>query len=156
VNREPGEQIRARRDNVRPLRRAFTLPEVLAALVLIGLVLPAVMKGVSLSMAAADDARKRVEAISLAETKLSEMTAAASSATSSQSAATSGAFGPEWPAFRWEASSQAVETDLTEIRVRVSWTGRGLQRSVELASFAYVPATAGTVTTPAPAAGGGS
>jgi general secretion pathway protein I len=133
-------------------RRAFTLPEVLAALVLIGVVLPAVMRGISLSIAAADDARKRVQAVSLAETKLSELTAAAMS---TSSGGTSGDFGADFPGFRWEASSQEVQTELAEIRVRVSWQGRGLSRNVDLASFAYVSGTAGTVTsTPSTAAGG--
>jgi hypothetical protein len=58
----------------------------------------------------------------------------------------SGDFGAEFPGFRWEASSQDVQTELSEIRVRVSWQGRGLTRYVDLASFAYVSGTAGTVT----------
>src|SRR5688500_7535196 len=55
--------------------RGFTLAEVLATLVLVGLVLPAVMKGISLALAASDDARRRVEAVGLAENKLTELTA---------------------------------------------------------------------------------
>ena len=136
-------------------RRGFTLPEVLASLVLVGLVLPAVMKCVSLSMAASDDARKRMEAVALAEQKLSELTA---SATSTSSGSTAGDFGAERPGFRWDASMDTVDTALLEIRVRVTWHGRGTDRSVDLASFAYTGAGAagyaGTMTTPPPSGGG--
>jgi prepilin-type N-terminal cleavage/methylation domain-containing protein len=135
-----------RRNNVRP-PRAFTLPEVLASLVLVGLVLPAVMKCVSLSMAASDDARKRTEAVALAEQKLAEMVA---SATATSSGSTAGDFGAERPGFRWEASMAAADTSLTEVRVRVVWHGRGTDRSVDLATFAYTGAgsagSLGTVT----------
>ena len=139
-----------RRNNVRP-PRAFTLPEVLASLVLVGLVLPAVMKCVSLSVAASDDARKRMEAVALAEQKLSELTA---SATSTSSGSTTGDFGAERPGFRFEATMNSVDTALLEIRVRVTWHGRGTDRSVDLATFAYTGAgsagSAGTLTTPPP------
>lgn len=127
----------------------FTLLEVLAALVLVGLVLPAVMKGISLAMSASDDARKRIEAMGLGETKLSEL---AASTTSSTQAGSSGDFAPEFPGYRWEASAASVEADLTEIRVRVTWTARGSDRSVELATFAYT----GTVPTSSDAPAGGT
>lgn len=144
------------RPSARRRRGAFTLPEVLASMVLVGLVLPAVMKGVSLATAASDDARKRIEAVALAETKLSELTGAAAT---SQAASPSGDFGAEWPAFRWESSSNSVDTDLNEIRVRVVWQARGIERSVDLSTFAYVGLTTGslgntTSGTPAPPAGG--
>ena len=48
----------------------------------------------------------------------------------------------------------SVDTALLEIRVRVTWHGRGTDRSVDLATFAYTGAgsagSAGTLTTPAP------
>lgn len=120
----------------RPRRSvAFTLPEVLACLVLIGIALPAVMRGVSISLAAADDARKRVEAVGLAETQLAELVA---SARSSQSPSTAGDFGAERPAYHWTASTDTVATDLIEIRLRVTWNARNAEHAVELSTFAYV------------------
>jgi prepilin-type N-terminal cleavage/methylation domain-containing protein len=116
-------------------RRAFTLPEVLASLVLIGIVLPVVMRGVSLALAATDDARQRVEAAGLAEAKLTELVAAA---TSNQGSATSGDFGPEHQGFIWTTQSSTVETDLEEIRVRVAWTRQGHERGVDVAGYAYL------------------
>ena len=136
----------------RPTSAAFTLPEVLASLVLVGLVLPGVMKGVSLAMSAADDARKRVEAVGLAETKLEELTA---SATTNAAGSTSGDFGEAWPLYRWESSTNSIDSGLTEISVRVIWVARGTERSVDLATFAYAGAAITTTTAP-PAQPGGS
>ena len=56
-------------------RRGFTLLEVLATLVLVGIILPAVMHGISLATIAAGEAKHKVEAVSLAQTKLAELTA---------------------------------------------------------------------------------
>jgi prepilin-type N-terminal cleavage/methylation domain-containing protein len=152
VMRERPRMLPASRAARHATPSGFTLPEVLACLVLVGLVLPGVMKGVSLAMAASDDARKRVEATGLAETKLSEI---AGSASTSQNLSTAGDFGDERPGFRWDATSGTVDTDLTEIRVRVFWTGRGVERSVDLSSFAYVGMSSGSITTTTPPAGPG-
>ena len=129
-------------------RLAFTLPEVLAALVLVGVVLPAVAKGISLAMAVSDEARKKVEATALAETKLAEVTAEANSGT--QVGMGSGDFGETHPAFRWESATTVIDVDLTEVSVQVIWTARGVERSVGLSSLVYTGAAAGTI------AGGGT
>ena len=138
--------------SLRRHRRAFTLAEVLATLVLVGVVLPAVMKGISLALAASDDARRRVEAVGLAENKLAEMTADTTTGQTSTTGGTGGGeYGEEAPGFRWEASSTSVDTNLTELHVRVAWTARGRERWVDLSSYAYVTSTssgtAGTGTT---------
>ncbi len=134
-------------------RQAFTLPEVLVSLVLVGVVLPAVMKGLSAAMAASDDARKRVEATGLAETKLDELTADAKSAGSGGSS--SGNFGADHAAFQWTSSTKSFDTDLTEIHVRVTWTARGAERHVDLAGFAYLnTGTGGTPDGASPPPGG--
>jgi prepilin-type N-terminal cleavage/methylation domain-containing protein len=141
------------------LRRGFTLPEVLATLVLVGIALPAVMTGVTLSLHAADDARKRVEATALAEQKLAELT---ESDGNGGSVATSGDFGADHSGFSWSASTSNTDTDLDEIRVRVSWNSRGRERGIELAGFAYTgtgPSASGSIgtsaSTPAPPPAGG-
>jgi prepilin-type N-terminal cleavage/methylation domain-containing protein len=140
----------------RPRRRAFTLPEVLATLVLVGLVLPAVMKGISLALAASDDARRRVEAVGLAENKLAEL-AADATVNQSSSGGGSGEFGDEAPGYRWESSTASVETDLLELNVRVAWTARGRERHVDLSTYAYVSGAAGgTGTSTAGGSGGGT
>lgn len=122
--------------------RAFTLPEVLATLVLMGLVLPAVMKGISLALAASDDARRRVEAVGLAENKLAEL--AADAASNRGSGGGSGDFGDEAPGYRWEATAATVDTSLTEMQVRVIWTARGAERGVTLCTYAYAGSSSRT------------
>ena len=131
--------------------RAFTLPEVLATLLLAGIVLPAVMKGLSIAVAASDDARKRVDATALAENKLAEL--AAEALTGSTTGATSGTFEPEYPGFQWEGQSTVADVDLTELHVTVAWSARGgTARFVQLSSLVYTGAAGGTITS---APGGG-
>ena len=56
-------------------RAGFTLVEVLATLVLLGIVVPVAMRGVSVALAAAQTAKRTAEATSLAQSKLNEMIA---------------------------------------------------------------------------------
>lgn len=121
--------------HLRRTRRGFTLAEVLAALVLMGIVLPVALKGVSLAMSASDDARRKVEATALAENKLAEFTAAAASGISA--GGMSGDFGTDWPAYQWEASSVLRDVELSEITIRVLWTARGTQRHVAVSTLIY-------------------
>lgn len=135
--------------------RGFTLPEVLATLVLVGIFFPVVMTGVTLCLHAADDARKKEEASALAEQKLSELTESAASGSGS---ASSGDFGQEHAGFTWQSQVSNVDTDLDEIRVRVAWTSRGRERGIDLSGFAYTgtgPSTSGSTGTSAVSGGGG-
>jgi type II secretory pathway pseudopilin PulG len=118
--------------------RAFTLPEVLATLLLTGIVLPAVMHGISLSMAACDEARRKVEATALAENKLAELQAQLTN--NLQAGTSSGDFGSDWPAYRWESevAARSEATDLAELQVRVVWNGRGVDRFVSVSTMVYV------------------
>ena len=116
----------------------FTFPEVLAALVLIGIVLPPVLKGVSLAMGACDDAKRKIEATGLAESKLAELTVDAVQLVSSGGG--SGTF-PDHPEYTWDAQTIAQDTDLSEITVRVTWTARGTQRTIDLSTFVFTGTT---------------
>ena len=49
-------------------QRAFTLVEVLATLVLVAIILPVAMKGISLAAATAGDAKRKMEAAALVQT----------------------------------------------------------------------------------------
>lgn len=122
-------------------RRGFTLPEVLATLVLVGLVLPVVMQGISLALRAAEDASKRGEAASLAETKLQELAVAGDSIREM-----SGDFGPDSPGFTWTREEAAVEDSMIETTVRVEWLTRGQPRSLALATW-RAPESAATTET---------
>jgi prepilin-type N-terminal cleavage/methylation domain-containing protein len=142
-----------RRSGPRDGRRGFTLVEVLVTLVMVGIILAVAMNGISLALYASGDAKRKLEATSLAETKLAEMTAGL---LLQQNTATTGAgdFGPEWPGYRWEATQQNVNGDaeLTELQVRVVWRARQQERFVTLSTMAYIGA--GTVAPETSAAGG--
>lgn len=138
----------------RTTRRGFTLAEVLAALVLMGIVLPIALKGVSLALAASDDARRKIEATALAENKLAEFTAA--NATGVSAGGMSGDFGTDWPAYQWEASNVMRDVELNEITIRVVWTARGRQRNVAVSTLVYTGtgSSTGSRTSTASATGG--
>lgn len=113
--------------------RAFTLPEVLAALVLIGVVLPVAMRGIAASTAAASRAKHVAEATELARHKLTEL----SLQTDVDSYANAGDFGTDWPDYRFESRSTEREYGVTEVTVEVFWKSRGQDESITLTTLAY-------------------
>ena len=121
-------------------RTGFTLAEVLATLVLIGLVLPVVMQGISLALKAAEDASKRGEAASLAEAKLNELVLLGD-----ENREMSGDFGPDWAGFRWTRTELAVDDAMIEVAVEVQWETRGQPRALALTTW-RAPASAVTTT----------
>jgi len=119
-------------------RKAFTLVEVLAALLLIAIVLPVVMQGISLATNAASNAKRRTEAAGLAESKLAEIVATRAWQTGSLS----GDFSPDWPDYRWEATLQTYTNDssgknVQEIDLRVLWMSRSQEQSVSVSTLTY-------------------
>jgi len=122
-------------------RGGFTLLEVLATLVLIGIILPAVMHGISLATIAAGDAKHKVEAASLAQTKLAGLIA--DYQTLNQTGGGSGSF-PDYPGYTWTSTIQMRDTNLSQVSVRVSWMSRGQERYIDLASMVYTQDTSGT------------
>jgi hypothetical protein len=119
--------------------------EVLATLVLLGIVVPVCMRGVSVALGAAETAKHMSQASSLGEAKLNEMT----STGSWSMAGTSGDFGADWPEYRWSCQTYSRDFDVTEIILTVSWQQRGQKRSVNvstLVSEAVASANSGTTT----------
>jgi prepilin-type N-terminal cleavage/methylation domain-containing protein len=148
------------KNSTRKFRRGFTLLEVLATLVLIGIILPAVMHGISLATIAAGEAKHKVEAASLAQTKLSELIA--DYQTLNQTGASGGSF-PDYPSYTWSSKTEQRDTNLSQISVRVTWQSRGQERFVDLASLVYTPdsssgtaGTSGTGTSGATGSGSGT
>jgi prepilin-type N-terminal cleavage/methylation domain-containing protein len=128
-----GNQNRHRR------RRAFTLVEVLAALMLITIVLPTAMEAITLSVGAADAARYRNVAAGLAESKLNELV------TNNlwQNGNQGGDFGTAWPNFRWQLSVQPWAQDTTsaglqQLDLEVLWTARNREESLTVSTLSYV------------------
>ena len=140
----PGTGADLSRRRHRP-RAGFTLVEVLIALLLIAIILPAVMQGISLATTAGAVAKRRGEAGALAESKLAEL----STANAWQTAATSGDFldqGERWRDYRWSADVvNWTQPEVQELRVTVTWPGRGgADESLTLSTLVYVSGTGTT------------
>jgi prepilin-type N-terminal cleavage/methylation domain-containing protein len=131
-------RLRSRRGR----RPAFTLVEVLAALVIIGIVLPVTMTGASLAMRAGSLARRQAEAATLGEAKLTEMVSMATWSSGSAD----GDFGQDFPSYHWTLETAQRDMNVTELLLTVTWKDRGEDRSVKLSTFAYVSTTGGTGT----------
>lgn len=123
----------------RARRRGLTLVEVLATIVLMAIVLPAAMQGISACLATSIAARQRGEAAALAEAKLGELIATGDW----EFGALSGEFGEAWPEYRWSASASDWVSDSTmkELYVRVVWTSRRQEREVVLTTLIYQSTT---------------
>ena len=120
-------------------RSAFTLIEVLATLVLIGIVIPVAMRGVTVALAAASSARHQAEAATLAESKLNESVAQGDFNTGGQ-----GDFGADFPLYRWALQTTQHDLDVTEVMVTVNWNERGDKRALNLSTFVFTGSASGT------------
>ena len=115
---------------------AFTFVEVLAALLFLGVVIPAVITALTLSNRASEVADRGTTAGELAENKLDEMLVdnAWQSATG-----TSGTFGDAFSGYRWEMTVDNWGTDtantVEEMRVEVFYPVQGKERSVRLSTL---------------------
>ena len=122
-------------------RRGFTLIEVLATMTLLAIVLPVAMRGVSIALFAADSARHRSEAASIGEAKLNTLISTGEWSVSGAS----GDFGSDWPGYQWNLQTAQCDFNVTEIVLTVTWTERGQQRSLPVATM--VSDTSGTTST---------
>ena len=121
-----------RRRAARGCRSAFTLIEVLATLVLLGIILPVTMRGVSMALAASSHARHTAEATVLAQAKLNDLIA---EGTWNQTQG-SGDFAPDHPEYRWTCASEQRDYGLDQVTVTVTWSERGQDRSLNLSTLA--------------------
>src|SRR5262245_59015289 len=92
-------------------QHGFTLPEVLATLVLLGIVVPVAMRGVSVALASAQTAKRQAEAASLAQSKLNQLIADGSWQTSGSS----GDFAPDHPDYRWTCENVSRNYGTNEV-----------------------------------------
>lgn len=114
--------------------RGFTLMEILAALVLIGVVLPAVMKGLSIASILASDSARKYEALDLAESKLAEVLLSGQW----QSGAGSGDFMPDYDGYEWTLeTSDWTQAAVKQVSMTVYWEQRGRLRQIQLATLVY-------------------
>ena len=112
-------------------KRGFTLVEVLAALVLLGIVLPVAMRGIALAVNLAATARQREEAAILASSKLNEIVATSLW----QNAALSGDFDSQ-PDYHWAAELHDWDrSTLKQLDVHVFWKFGNNERQVTLSTL---------------------
>jgi general secretion pathway protein I len=115
--------------------KGFTLIEILAALLLIGLVLPAVMKGISMVSMLASDSDHTYEALDLAETKLAEVLLDESWQSSSS---LTGRFEDDDEDYEWVLDvSDWTEAGVKQVDVFVYWQQRNRQRQILLSTLVY-------------------
>lgn len=117
-------------------RRAggFTIVEVLAALTLVAIVLPAAVHGTLLCLDTAAHASMQARAASLAQAKLSELAATGQF----EEAMLTGDFGEQWPQFVWMAIAEPWEDSrLVQLNVAVVWTRRGREYDVTMSTLIY-------------------
>lgn len=114
--------------------KAFTLLEVLASFVLIAIIIPVAMKGVSLSTRLTAKSKQQIEAASLARTKLAEIL----TSEEWKSGNASGDFGPEWPNYHWSVQvNDWIQASLNQLDLQVSWFAQGREQSINLTTLVY-------------------
>jgi hypothetical protein len=106
---------------------------VLATIMLVGIVLPVVARGISVCVKAEATAKTALEAVTLADAKLAELAAY----TTWQGGGLSGDFLPEAPGYRWSGASVDRGDGLQELVVVVTWTEGQLERSRTLSTLVY-------------------
>ena len=122
----------------RIVAKGFTLIEILAALLLIGLVLPAVMKGVSIISILASDSDHRYEALDLAETKLAEVLLEESWQGSSSQSGQFDDENDEYEDYEWVMDvSDWDQADVKQVDIFVYWQQRNRQREIQLSTLVY-------------------
>ena len=106
--------------------------EALAAVVLVAIVLPVAMRGISLATSMAETARRKAEAVTLAHSKMCELIATGQA----QTATLNGDFGPDWPGFHWTAELQNWDSStLKELDLHVLWTRMGREQQVTVSTL---------------------
>jgi len=121
------------------MARGFTFVEILATLTFVAIVIPVVMRGISLAASVAGETRHRTQATALCTNQMAELVTFADL---TQYPNLSGDF-PDAPGFRWESELlEWQESGLKELIVRVKWNTRRGERSVELATLVFPEAQA--------------
>lgn len=132
-------------------RRGITLIESLATILVLAIVLPALMNGLSISTRAAGYAKRKAEATGLAEQKLNELVATGAIFNGNSN----GDFGPEHPGYTWESAiGDWEEQNMQQVHVLVRWADTVQEYQIEVNTLVFVGSTASSQ--PAGTAGGGT
>jgi prepilin-type N-terminal cleavage/methylation domain-containing protein len=117
-----------------PRLGGFTFIELLATIVLIGIIMPVAMRSIGLCTRLGGQSRRQIEAASLARTKLTELSVSQDWQTGEKR----GDFGSDWPGYQWTAAvSNWTDSIVSQLDLTVTWQSQGLQRSVTLSTLVY-------------------
>ena len=132
--------IRPRSTRRTRCEKGFTLIEVLATLLLLAIVLPAVNMALIGASKAGETAKNRTEAASLAQSKLSELIAGY---TWNGGGPMSGDFGNDEPGFTWHAAVSGwtdgtQNVSFSQLDVTVEWYSHNSEESITISSLVYI------------------
>jgi len=118
----------------------FTLIEVLVTMTLMSIIIPIVMRGISVSLATANSARHTAEAATLAQSKLSDIANQVALLMDTSQVGSSGDFGSDWPTYHWECqSTDDQDVGVIRLTVNVTWNERGINRTFALSTMVQSP-----------------
>ncbi|NJL31768.1 MAG: type II secretion system protein [Phycisphaerales bacterium] len=110
----------------------YSLVEVLAALLVVGIVLPVAMQGISLAASLGSQAQRRREATGLAQMKLQELVVTGAW----QQGSLAGDFAELGPGYQWQAVVEDwQEESIRQLSVQVQWSQRGKEQMVMLTTL---------------------
>jgi type II secretory pathway pseudopilin PulG len=113
-------------------QQAFTFVEVLAAMVFLGIAMPAIVTALMVANRAAVAAERSAVAVQLAENKLGELMLDQAWS----SAGSSGDFGSEYPGYRYTlATSDWNSGAMTELLIEVYYQVQGSEHSARLSTL---------------------
>ena len=125
-------------------RDAFTFVEVLAAMVFLGILMPAVISALLTANRAAVAAERSTIAAQLGENKLGELMLG----DAWSSASSRGDFGTEWSGYRWQLSKPSWQAGaMTELTLDVFYKVQGTEHDARLSTLVDSSLTSGTTTT---------
>ncbi len=113
---------------------AFTLIEVMAAILFVAIILPIAMKTISTSTSVTSDARNKRHATILAEYKMCEILLDRSWT----AGGLTGDFGTDHSSYTWASEVVSRDSDDTsELSVSVYWQQKGYNRDVTITTLVY-------------------
>jgi len=136
-------KVKRRVGALRPCQAAFTLAEVLAAMLFLAIVIPAVVEALHVSSLAGEVAARKGAAARIADRILNE-----SLVTTNWSSVQNGTISEGALDFNWTLSSQNWPQDSMEmLTAEVKYQAQGKEYSVKLSTLAPLTGTSGQPTT---------
>lgn len=112
----------------------FTFIELLATVVLIAIIMPVAMRSIGLCTRLGGLSRRQIEAASLAEMKMTDLTVTGDW----ENGSLRGNFGEDWPGYEWKAAvANWTDSTVRQLDLTVLWESAGRQREVTLSTLVY-------------------